>query len=223
MATVQDDVEEVQFSEVSENNKLNDAERIKLVTLMKEKKCLWGNEKYSREEKQAALTELEEAFDLFYTSTELMSVWKSLRASMLREVKKQRKEPGSKSVWKFYQAMLFLKPTLEKACDKSEEWPEEEKRSLINFYNQNHELWNHKLRDYHDKAKRQVLLAKLREELENKYTDKEIVATWNHLKTYYDRELLREKGSKPSGTGTSQVSTFLTVYQMITHFDHRWC
>ena len=79
MATNQDTVEEVQFYEVSENNKLHEAERIKLVTFIKEKKCLRANEKYSREEKQAALTELEEVFDFVYTSTELMSVWKSLR------------------------------------------------------------------------------------------------------------------------------------------------
>jgi len=88
---------------------------------------------------------------------------------MVREIKKTRKEPETRSTWKFYQAMLFLKPTPDKACDKSEEWPEEEKRSLINFYSQNQELWNHTLKDYHDRSRRQVLLAKLNEELENKY------------------------------------------------------
>ena len=148
---------------------------------------------------------LEKAFNLQYTSTELTSVWKSLRASMLREVKKQRKEPGVKSVCKFYQAMLFLKPTLDDACDKAEEWSEEGKRSLINFCNRNHELWNYKVMDYHDKTTREVLLTKLKEELNNKFPEKVIVATWNNLKTYYDRQRLREKGSKTSGACTSQV------------------
>lgn len=108
--------------------------------------------------------------------------------------------------------MLFLKPTLDKACEKAEEWPDEEKRSLINFYRQHEELWRHTLKDYHDRSRRQVLLGKLRDELNNKYTEKEIVATWNSIKTYFDREHLREKGSKTSGTGTLQVSIFFVNY-----------
>ena len=164
MAVDNVDVEEVQVLDASENITLNDKERMKLIEVMKEKKCLWGSEKYSRAEKQEASSKLEEACGSQHTTSELMSVWKSLRASMLREVKKARKEPGSRSTWKFYQAMLFLKPTLDKVCDKSEEWPNEEKRSVINFYRQYEELWNHTLKDYHDKANRQVLLAKLRED-----------------------------------------------------------
>ena len=114
MATAVDNVdEELQIMDASENITLNDAERVKLLAVMKEKKCLWGSEKYTRAEKQAALKELEEAFDSLHTSSELLSVWKSLRASMLREVKKMRKEPESRSTWKFYQALLFLKPTLD--------------------------------------------------------------------------------------------------------------
>ena len=53
MATVQDDVEEVQFSEVSENNKLNEAQKMKPVTLMEEKKGLWGKRKVFKKEKTA--------------------------------------------------------------------------------------------------------------------------------------------------------------------------
>ena len=79
--------------DASEIITLNDAERVKLIAVMKEKKCLWGREKNRRAEKQAALKELEEAFDSLHISSELLSVWKSLRASMLRVVEKMRKEP----------------------------------------------------------------------------------------------------------------------------------
>jgi len=41
----------------------------------------------------------------------------------------------------------------DETCDKTEEWPEEEKHSLINFYSQNQEFWNHTLKDYHDRSK----------------------------------------------------------------------
>lgn len=204
--------EEMQVLEAPGSNvSLNDAERMELIAVMKEKRGLWGSEKYTRQDKQAALNELEEAFNLRFTSNELLSVWKSLRASMIREVKKTRKEPETRSTWKFDQAMLFLKPTLDKACEKAEEWPVEEKRSLINFYRQHEELWRHTLKDYHYRSRSQVLLGKLRGELNNKYTEKEIVANWNNIKTYFDRERLREKGSKTSGTGTLQVSTFLLI------------
>jgi len=95
MATAVDNVnEELQILDASENITLNDAERVKLIAVMKEKKCLWGSEKYTRAEKQAKeLKELEEAFDSLHISSELLSVWKSLRASMLRVVEKMRKEP----------------------------------------------------------------------------------------------------------------------------------
>ena len=98
MATAVDNVnKELQILDASENITLNDAERVKRIAVMKEKKCLWGSEKYTRAEKQAALKELEEAFDSLHTSSELLSVWKSLRASMLREVKTMRKEPETRS------------------------------------------------------------------------------------------------------------------------------
>lgn len=103
--------EEMQILVAPENNvTLNDTERMKLITVIKEKGCLWGSEKFTRQDKQAAFQELEEAFNLRFTSNELLSVWKSLRASMLRVFKKTRREP----------AMLFLKPTLDKACEKAE-------------------------------------------------------------------------------------------------------
>lgn len=40
------------------------------------------------------------------------------------------------------------------------------------------------------------------------FGEKELVACWSKLKTYFDRERMREEGSKVSGTGTSKVRTF---------------
>ena len=120
---------------------------------MKQKRCLWSQEKATKKEKQAALGELEDEFDYEYSNSELMSIWKSLRTSMLREVKRSMKQKNYQSLWKFYGPLLFMKATLEKACQKSKEWSDDEKRTVINFYSANPSLWNHKLQDYHDKAR----------------------------------------------------------------------
>lgn len=98
-------------------------------------------------------------------------------------MKKQKKEKSYNVTWKFYQPMLFLNSTLKKAIIKSDEWPDQDKRVLINYYQQHDELWNHRLAEYHDKAKREVLLSKFNEELNNKYTVKDIVVAWGNLKT----------------------------------------
>ena len=47
-----------------------------------------------------------------------------------------------------------------------------------------------------------------------KFTEKELVSTWNNIKTYFERERLRESGSKTSGAGTSKViqSTNLNLF-----------
>ena len=190
---------------LQDQGRLDDAGRLKLISFMKKMPCLWSSGKFTKTEKNEAVKELEEEFNYEHTGEELMSVWKSMRASMLREVKRVFKQKEYKSSWKFYQCMLFLKPVLDKMCQKAEEWTDEEKRTLINYYNENPSLWNHKLKDYHDKARREVLLEKLRNALEDKYETKEIISTWNNLKTYYDKERLREEGSKVSGTGASQV------------------
>ena len=111
---------EMQVLEAPESNvTLNNAERMELIAVMKEKRCLWGSEKYTRQDKKVALNELEEAFNLRFTSNKLLSIWKSLHAFKLREVKKTRKEPETRSTWKFYQAMFFLKPTLLSSSSQS--------------------------------------------------------------------------------------------------------
>ena len=49
----------------------------------------------------------------------------------------------------------------------------------------------------------QVLLQQLEEELNGKYSE-EILSTWNNMKTYFDRERLKEE-KIPSGSAASQV------------------
>lgn len=95
----------------------------------------------------AALNSLEESFKYQYSSNELQAVWRSLRASMLREVKRVSEKKNYHSQWKFYKPLLYLKPHLEKAIAKADEWEDEEKRLLINYYSESHSLWNHKLAD----------------------------------------------------------------------------
>ena len=51
--------------------------------------------KAAKEQKETALKDLEEHFDFNYTSDELVGVWKSLRACMLREVKRTGKDTAS--------------------------------------------------------------------------------------------------------------------------------
>ena len=155
--------------------RLDDAGRLKLISFMKKMPCFWSSGKFTKTEKNKAVKELEEEFNYEHTGEKLMSVWKSMRASMLREVKRVFKQKEYKSSWKFYQCMSFLKPVLDKMCQKAEEWTDEEKRTLINYYNENPSLWNHKLKDYHDKARREVLMEKLRNALEDKYETKEIL------------------------------------------------
>lgn len=51
-------------------------------------------------------------------------------------------------------SMLFTQlQFLRSSIDHSKpDWNDDEKRTLINFYNENQCLWNHQLKDYHDKG-----------------------------------------------------------------------
>lgn len=66
--------------------------------------------------------------------------------------------------------MDFLHDTFEASLKK--DWSDEDKQTLINFYSQHPSLWNHRLKDYHDKARRQVLLKELEEELSGSFRRK---------------------------------------------------
>ena len=127
-------------------DRLNENERKKLIAFFEGQDILWNvRVKSSKQQKETALQELEEHFEFKYTSAELMAVWKSLRTSMLREIKRSKTENGYKSAWKFWNLMGFIKPALEKSYQKAEDWNDDEKRTLINFYSQHPSLWNHRL------------------------------------------------------------------------------
>ena len=143
---------------------------------------------------------------------------------MLREVKKVTeglsKPAGQQynSQWKFFTQLQFLRSSIDRS---KPDWNDDEKRTVINFYNENPCLWNHQLKDYHDKGRRQILLQQLGERLDGKFTEKEIVNTWGNLKTYFERERMRMEASKSSGSGTSKVRhnyVFLVLVSSWFHF-----
>ena len=75
--------------------RLDDNDRRKLIAFYKEKPILWDtslklSKKAAKEQKETALKD--------YTSDELVGVWKSLRACMVREVKRIGKDTAS-SQW----------------------------------------------------------------------------------------------------------------------------
>jgi len=72
------------------------------------------SKKAAKEQKKTALKDLEKHFDFNHTSDELAGVWKSLRACMLREVKRIGKDTAS-SQWKYVNQMQFLRPSIEQS------------------------------------------------------------------------------------------------------------
>ena len=99
--------------------RLDDNDRRKLMAFYKEKPILWDtslklSKKAAKEQKETALKDLEEHFDFNYTSDELVGVWKSLRACMLREVKRIGKDTAS-SQWKYFNQMQFPRPSIERS------------------------------------------------------------------------------------------------------------
>ena len=111
-------------------------------------------------------------------------------------------------------SMLFTQlQFLRSSIDHSKpDWNDDEKRTLINFYNENQCLWNHQLKDYHDKGGQQIILQQLGEWLDGKFSEKKIIVnTWGNMKTYFNRERIRMEASKWSGSGTSKVRHINTV------------
>ena len=67
--------------------------------------------KDAKDQKLAAIKELEEHFGFKFSGSELVAAWKSSRACMLREVKKGLSKPSGqqyKSQWKFFTQLQFL-------------------------------------------------------------------------------------------------------------------
>lgn len=184
---------------------LDDAKRRKLITFYQEQPILCDTSlklttKVEKGQKEAALKELEECFDFKYMSSDLVGVWKRSKKS----------EQGRWQTWRavqitvqfFFTQLQLLRPSIDRSCHK-QEWSENERCTLINIYNTNTCLWNHQTLS--NRTRCQVLLQQLGEQLHRKYTEKEIVNTWNNLKTYFKRQRMRQEASKSSGTGTSKV------------------
>ena len=162
MASSKKEVEEIATASVfrPENGRLDENQRLKLIEFYSHNSVLWDtslklSRKSFQDQRDDAMKKLEETFSSFnFTSAELVAVWKSLRASMLREIKKENESDEYHSQWKFYRPMLFIKPVLDRLNSKAGEWSDQERRTVINFYHQHPSLWNHKLKDYHDKHRR---------------------------------------------------------------------
>ena len=82
-------------------------------------------------------------------------------------------------------------------------WSDSEIETIIEYYKENSFLWNHHLSDYKDRDKREVVLAKLADQLS--HTVQEIKGQWHTLKSSFDREYNRMEASKRSGSGTDSV------------------
>ena len=90
--------EESEALEIIQGVHLDDIERLKLISFYRERPMLWDtsiklSRKSEKEQRESVLKEVEEHFAHHYTSSELVAVWKTLRASMLREIERLNK-PG---------------------------------------------------------------------------------------------------------------------------------
>ena len=190
---------------VNNEKKLSDNEKIELLKDYKTLPLLWNqNEKSPKKtDKTNAAKDLAEKHGL--TNEGLKRVIHSLRTSMTREVKKKQEHTGYVSNWKFYEHMQFLEEEIIKSLqpDKSS-WTEDETVSLIEFYRENPCLWNHCSAEYRDRDAKNLAMEKLKDILK-RFTEEEIKAHWHSVKTVFDREEKREKGSKKSGAGTTEV------------------
>ena len=99
--------------------RLDDAKRRKLILFYEKKPVLWDTsiklpKKDAKDQKLAAIKELEEHFSFKFSGSELVAAWKSIRACMLKEVKKVTeglsKPAGQQynSQWKFFSQLQFL-------------------------------------------------------------------------------------------------------------------
>ena len=99
----------------------------------------------------------------------------ALKVSFLREHKKyQREGKLLNKVWKFYESMLFLKEEKEEPRTNRVAFTNEERETLITFYQTNPALWNHGMAEYMDRNIRRVLIKKLCEVLDEKFTEEDI-------------------------------------------------
>ena len=186
--------------------KLSDEEKKVLINFYKENPALWNSsDPYYKNKVQRSLikTKLLTVFQNKYTEDVLEKTFHSLRASMLREVKKLDNGIIPKKIWKFFDDMELLRGDLNKK--KGVQFEADELERIIDFYRENASLWNHHLNEYRDRNLRDVLLDKLAVEFNGKFTVADLKQQWHNLITTYKREKQRVDCSKSSGSGTTEV------------------
>ena len=176
---------------MADEQKLTDAEKVKLLAFYKENNELWVTQGITRSQKAKKKEELVEEFEGKFSIEILEKAFHSLKANFLREYKKYEK--GGKvpnKPWKFYDNMLFLK---EEPKNPRVSFTTEERETLITFYH-----------------------TKLCDELDGKFTEEDIKKEWNSLLTRYRKERQAEKTrSRSSGAGVDDVSN-----SSWEHFEH---
>ena len=81
----------------------------------------------------------------------------------------------------------------------------EERETLITFYQTNLALWNHGMIEYRDPNIQRGLIQKLCEEFNKKFTKDDIKSEWNVLLTRYRRQRQAEKATRLSGAGIDDL------------------
>ena len=95
---------------MADEQKLTDAEKVKLLAFYKENNELWVTQGITRTQKAKKKEELIEEFEGKFSIKILEKAFHSLKASFLREYKKYEKDGKvPNKPWKFYNNMLFLK------------------------------------------------------------------------------------------------------------------
>ena len=75
---------------------------------------------------------------------------------------------------------------------KKNEFESVQIKQLIDFYQENEPLSNHRLKEYRDRNLREAILTQLMEQFEGQFTVAEIKQQWHNLLKNYKRENQRE-------------------------------
>ena len=186
----------------SPEQKLTDDEKFKLLEFYKENRELWVSHGVPKTLNIVKKDELVAEFQGKFTIEALERTFHSLKAGFTRESKKYGDENEPKKPWKFYKKMLFLK---EEAKIARVQFTTAERETVIDFYQSNPPLWNHGIEAYRNRDIRKSLLEKLRESLDEKFTEEDIKKEWNALLTRYRKERQLEKASRSSEAGIDDI------------------
>ena len=185
--------------------KLSDPEKVELLGELQQRPCLWkSGGPWTKKEKNDALDEL--CLKLNVTSDTMKKAIHSLRSSMSRELKRSKEQQNYVSTWKFTEHAKFLEEEIVKSLQQEsrESWTDDETITLIEFYKENPLLWNHCLPEYKDRNLKRLAFERLKDVLVN-HSDEDVKSHWHSLKTIFDREEKRQRGSKKSGASSAEV------------------